>query len=241
MNITLVTPTGGRPEAWELCCRWMAGQAGVEDVIFEWIVIDDCVPRTDTDHWWCPRMTTVRPVPVWEPGDNTQARNLREGLSMIAPDADIVFFIEDDDWYSPHYLRTMIDAFTADPDLEMLGLANAHYYHVGNCSYKIHANDKHSSLCSTVIRASAVPFIFKVLEQAQPVEFIDLLLWQLDRFRKRVITCTQPLVVGMKGLPGRPGIGEGHRRKLPNADPDMTVLRDWLGEDAQWYEGFNAA
>jgi len=42
--------------------------------------------------------------------------------------------------------------------------------------------------------------------------------------------------VGIKGMPGRAGLGEGHAghpRYAP--DPSLNVLRQWLGPDAGHY------
>jgi hypothetical protein len=66
--VTLLTVTGGRPEAWGLCKRWMAAQTVQPD---RWIIVDDVgdVPEA-----------TIQVTPRWQPGQNTQARNLLAGL-----------------------------------------------------------------------------------------------------------------------------------------------------------------
>jgi hypothetical protein len=48
------------------------------------------------------------------------------------------------------------------------------------------------------------------------------------------------MVIGMKGMPGRPGVSDIHRRE-PNgfiADDSCASLRNWIGEDADFYAGF---
>lgn len=43
-------------------------------------------------------------------------------------------------------------------------------------------------------------------------------------------------VVGIKGLPGRGGIGMGHRDNFRGTDdPCGALLREWIGEDAEAY------
>ena len=51
----------------------------------------------------------------------------------------------------------------------------------------------------------------------------------------------QSLSVGIKGMPGRPGLAGGHGghpRYQP--DPDLSVLRTWIGADADRYESYYA-
>lgn len=46
-------------------------------------------------------------------------------------------------------------------------------------------------------------------------------------------------VVGIKGLPGRPGIGVGHRPDFGDPDPDGRILAEWLGPAlADAYAGY---
>ena len=59
-------------------------------------------------------------------------------------------------------------------------------------------------------------------------------------FEHSILSLNSGLYVGIKGLPGRPGIAGGHRDGLCNVpDPDMATLYDWIGEDARCYEHFS--
>jgi len=41
--------------------------------------------------------------------------------------------------------------------------------------------------------------------------------------------------VGIKGVPGRTGIGVGHRADFGQPDPGGNTLRAWIGERASAY------
>jgi hypothetical protein len=46
-------------------------------------------------------------------------------------------------------------------------------------------------------------------------------------------------VVGMKGLPGREGIGIGHNPNGPwTVDPALRILREWIREDVEFYQEY---
>ena len=99
MPLTLITPTGGRPEAFALCERWMGRQTYRGDV--QWIVVDDCEEATVVTMG----QTVIRPQPWWKLGaPTTQYANVRAALELVKHDK--IVHIEDDDWYGPTYLET---------------------------------------------------------------------------------------------------------------------------------------
>src|SRR5690606_8566975 len=76
---TLLSATGARPEAWAICERLMARQDYAGPV--RWVIVDDGPepqPVTFQRDGWV--LEVVRPEPYWQPGQNTQARNLAAGL-----------------------------------------------------------------------------------------------------------------------------------------------------------------
>lgn len=225
--LTLITPTGGRPEAFALCERWMAAQTVKWD---QWIVVDDCDPPTPTTLG----QTVIRPEPLWQPGDNTQARNLLAALPLI--EGDLIAIIEDDDWYGPRYLEsieTYLQIFLA------VGQIPACYYNVPASMWRNNKNDNHASLCQTAFHASELRNLEAVIHLAP--KFIDLEFWHRERAIKEqttlLYTPKHPLCVGMKGLPGRDGIGGGHIPGRSGWNEDNgDKLRELLGDDARLYE-----
>lgn len=224
--LTLLTATGARPAAWALCERWMARQDYTGPV--RWIIVDDGPepqPVTFRRDGW--QLVLVRPSPHWAPGQNTQARNLLKGLGAVDP-ADSLVIIEDDDWYAPDWLSTVAAELQ---HAELVGEHRARYYNVQQRCGRQLVNTGHASLCSTAMRGSALRD-FSDACRARP-KFIDLELWRRARGRRLF---GGHRVVGIKGLPGRGGIGMGHEPEFRGeADASGALLRDWIGEDAEVY------
>lgn len=223
--LTLLTVTGERPKSFALCERWMAAQTYAGQV--RWIIVDDgreaqqinFEPKRGT---W--DVEVYRPEPFWQPGQNTQARNLQAGLAVIKNSERLVI-IEDDDFYAPNWLETV------DQELEkakLIGETQARYYNVSKRMGKEMQNKGHSSLCSTAMRDQAIETFRSVCRPG--IQFIDHLLWQAHSDRHLF---QGHRVVGIKGLPGRQGIGMGHDKKFTGLrDNDGKLLIEWVGFDA---------
>lgn len=227
--LQLLTMTGCRPEAFDLCQRWMMNQNYTGPV--HWIIVDD--GETSQPIWfereeWS--LTVLRPEPFWKEGDNTQKRNILAGMAEATDQLPLVI-IEDDDYYHPQWLST-VNRYMKK--FELVGEKNAQYYNVETNIHKNCGNDRHASLCSTAVRGEA---FHELLRQARTNDkFIDINLWKSYRGLKRLIDTNY--VVGMKGLPGRSNIGIGKRLK-GNTDVNGEILKRLIGEDAQFYEQFN--
>lgn len=225
--LTLLTPTGCRPKAWAICEALMRRQDYKGQV--KWIVVDDGQtpqPMTFTREGWL--MMVVRPEPFWNHGDNTQARNLLAGLEFV-DSKDKLVIIEDDDCYAPGYL-TWIDALLDGADL--VGESFARYYNIKTKMARPLSNGLHASLCSTGMKGKAIDALRQELKPG--VQFVDINLWRNFKGHK----CLQRgnRVVGIKGLPGRNGIGMGHRQDMiGQLDKTGSILRQWTGTNADLY------
>lgn len=224
--LTLLTATGARPVAWAACERLMAQQDYAGPV--RWLVVDDGPepqPVTFQRAGW--QLVVIRPSPLWRFGQNTQARNLLKGLAGVGP-ADRLVIIEDDDWYAPDWLThvaAMLDR------AELVGECRARYYNVALRRGRQLQNSQHASLCATAMRGRALEH-FRRACTARP-KFIDLELWRHCPSRHLF---GGHRVVGIKGLPGRGGIGMGHRDDFNGVDdPTGALLREWVGADAELY------
>ena len=224
--LTLLTATGARPEAWAICERLMAEQDYPGPVL--WVIVDDGPqpqPVTFKRDGW--QLVVIRPAPFWQPGQNTQARNLAKGMEAVPADARLVI-IEDDDVYRADWLSHV------DRQLdraELVGECQARYYNLALRRGRQLSNNGHASLCSTAMRGAALATFRRELKPG--VQFIDVNLWRRHPSRHLF---TGGRVVGMKGLPGRGGIGMGHRNDFRGtADPDLTLLRQWIGENVELY------
>jgi hypothetical protein len=224
--LTLLTATGARSAAFTLCERWMAAQDYAGTV--RWVIVDDgpepqlvTLPRSG----WS--VDVVRPAPLWSHGQNTQARNLLAGLDLVGADERVVF-VEDDDWYSPDWLTHVAGHLEY---AELVGERRSRYYNVATRRWREMGNTGHASLCATALRGRALNTLRQVLRTHRTG--IDMRLWHQHRSRHLF---DGHRVVGIKGLPGRGGVGVGHRKDFGAPDPDGRVLRQWIGDDARAYQ-----
>lgn len=225
--LTLLTATGCRPQAWAICEKLMLAQDYTGPV--RWVIVDDgetAQPITFVREGWT--LVVVRPAVKWQPGMNTQCSNLLEGLDFIEPTERLVV-IEDDDLYLPSYL-TAIDKWLDTHDL--VGESFARYYNFRTRHYRHLRNEQHASLCSTAMKGDAIKQFRADCRVGS--KFIDLDLWR--KFAGRKALRRTQMVIGIKGLPGREGIGMGHRPDFKGQiDRDGSILRQWAGELAQLY------
>lgn len=220
--LTLLIATGCRPEAWAISERLLTRQTYVGPVRV--VIVDDGEtpqPVMLKREIWT--VEVVRPEPFWQAGQNTQARNLAAGLAVIGPDESVVVW-EDDDHYSAGYLS---DVARWLESADLVGESHARYFNVATGLGREMRNATHASLCSTAMKGPALAEFRATVKRCQ--KFIDMDLWRVFRGRK-VLHSTRH-VVGIKGLPGRGGIGGGHRKDFGSA----MSLRDLIGEDAALY------
>ena len=232
--IALITPTGGRARQFSHCVEYMQRQDYAGEVL--WVIVNDVTPPTVLDasdfkpNW---RIIQLYPVPVWKPGQNTQSRNLLAAVGYIKHVLGIssVFIIEDDDWYAPTYLSMMTEALKG---FEIVGEKNTCYYNVLDFSLKDMKNRKHSSLFQTGFTLGVLPEFERILKTK--VKFIDVQLFKSKR-NINLIPSTG-LSIGIKGQPGRPGIGVGHKTKpgsIPSMSEKIKQLQILIGEDYAKY------
>lgn len=222
MKLTLVTPTCDRPEAFALCERWMKAQT---EAWHQWLVLDDgAVPATCTcsqDHILTPDTS----------GESSLNKKLSRALASGVITGDALVVIEDDDWYHPRYLESVLVWMSTGSVL--VGEGNALYYNIRNGFWHNNMNNRHASLCSTAVHRSAFK-TFQGVIAGNP--FIDLRLWRETNLSPRHLCCPtpmqQPLVVGIKGMPGKKGYGLGHQLAHGTHDKMGDKLKWLVGEEA---------
>lgn len=240
MRHAALTASGGRPEALALCCHYMCRQTRRPEV---WYVVDDVGDVGETiDHyldefgseWLADAVQVIRAPHTWA-GQHTLIPNLLVGLGAVfdelGPDVELAI-IEDDDWYSPEYL-----AQWEGVERGLRGEGCSRYFNVRTGRSKSLRNRKHCSMMSTVFVGPEVLRWFGQVLRSANDPFVDVRLWHNWSGRKTVRDAAH--CVGIKGLPGRGGIGVGHRDGF--GDPEgWDVLRRWIAEDAEIYERFSA-
>lgn len=197
------------------------------DQDFKWVVLDDG-PQAS------PKPTradvVIRPAWRWW-GDNTQHESMLELLRWSGDGPKLV--VEDDDAYTPGYVASMRAMLAQGYGL--VGEHTALYYHVGMRAYRDMSNRRHASLCSTGFQGAEAHALIKRLCRSR-VRMVDHAMWREYGGAKRLQGTR--MSVGIKGLPGRAGIGCGHKLRKGTPDPHLTHLRAIIGDDAEVYRGY---
>lgn len=233
--IALITPTGARPQQIKLCKEFMRKQDYEGEVL--WVIVDDAIPvTTDHIHLTFRQGWTIEkcfPTPAWKPGMNTQARNLLAGIAEVKKrkSVEAIFIIEDDDYYRPEYLRLMVDALSGHC---VAGQIRTIYYNPIIYAYSVNPNIHHASLFQLAFTSNLLPTFEHVCDQR--MKFIDIGFFKMIKDKRIHLFDGTPLAVGMKGLPGRAGIGIGHKigRRMIK-DENKRMLKEWLKEDYIYY------
>jgi len=239
--IIAITCTGARPEAFALCEKYMARQTVQPD---QWLVVDDCAPATKCTMG----QTVIRPEPRWPefPEPNTQHRNMMAAVDYLrrlgVALTDQIIFFEDDDWYRSDYIETQRDIMNQFA-FGLVGEVPARYCHVKNRAFRVfdelEMNNPvpHASLCATAMRGYVLPVLIEALECRA---WIDMYLWRKAGSPEALFGGAS--VVGIKGMPGRPGVSQCHRQEADgrwSGDPDLSRLRQWIGDDVNAYKRFS--
>ena len=231
-GVTLITLTGDRQLAFSRCefyVERMLINVKNKELSVQWLVIDDGKIATVTSNRYEDFLQYIRREPSHKK-IKSFLNNLQAALPLIKYNK--ILIIEDDDWYHPGYIQIYIDRLQ---NYDLVGEGPAHYYNIRHHSYRKVANTKRASFCQTGFNSCVIEKLF--VSSMKQSSFVDARLWSKDC--KKFIWQDKPHCIGMKSLPGRPGIGIGHRpNKYFIKDPDFKKLIKWVGkEDAQWYIG----
>lgn len=233
-EITVITPTGDRPLAFRLCQQWMANQTLKPG---QWIVVDDGkMPLTPT-----PAMQYIRREPRPDDPKHTLDLNMRTALPLIK--GSKILIMEDDEYYAPRYLEEMAKRLD---QVEVVGIMRAKYYHLPTGGYVQIGNTGHASLAETGFRRSFLPVFEQCINRGIVPNWLDEQIWRtVNESKKAAREITSLLFVddggslyaGIKGLPGRNGMGQGHNPAMyHNKDTiDRAMLKRWTPGDYQIY------
>lgn len=240
MKIYAITPTGDRPEAFKLCQHWMTRQEVIPD---KWIIVDDGEQGADPDQFISMKMPTqyfhVKHRGITQ--GNTLNLNLTTALVNVPFDEDaVVFFWEDDDFYQPDYIRRMMEHFSSGA--QAVGEATSVYYNLRERRWIQRKPRPYACLCQTAFHVSLISRFQYILSTTRGGQTADIRFWKdlhETKIPRRLTHYSPPLVIGLKGMPGRKGIGIGHRSAVTmgwKIDPDHKKLKELLGEDYEHYQ-----
>lgn len=235
-HVTIITPTGHRPAAINLLKKYIEAQSFPGDIT--WIIVNDGaiehVPFGSTNRDGVETIVLKATTP-WQPGYNTQRLNWIDALKRVPKNTEAIFCMEDDDYYAPEYISVYTELLKA---FDLVGEGNNKYYYVPGKCYKEMKNYSHTSLSSCAFIIQILPTFLKALHSGQV--FFDITFWeqaQEDKV-KSILFVNQNLSIGMKGLPGRPGIGVGHVPENYTSDPFFETLDEWCRDSANNYVPF---
>jgi glycosyltransferase involved in cell wall biosynthesis len=248
-SLSIITPTGDRYESLRLLFKFLMNQTFfASGGLADWIVVDD----GETD-------AAARAVSEFSDSDlanlgiqvfHIQARgqkylkgprslgaNMLHGLDLATSSKILV--MEDDDCYLPGYLD---DMFRRLEGSWAVGTVWQKYYHLPSRSYRIFRN-RGSALCSTGFAEALKPDMKAAAKHclSSGCKGLDAFFWsRLMRSGRKldIFEPEQDLMIGMKGMPGRSGIGVGHRPKKFKKDPNLSILREWVGPYFDDYKEF---
>lgn len=229
MTVFALTPTGGRPEALRLLARYIDEQTWRGPLT--WLICDDVDPPSQRPTPLRDGITVeiIRPNWRWESA-STQARSMAALLDRV-PEGASVIVAEDDDVYLPEHIETMLAALET---AELVGQRVSLYYNVATRRYREMPGSNHASLGATALRGSALGLLRRICANGR--DYIDVALWRQFTGPKALLETRT--AIGIKGLPGRAGIGVGHRKAFGAPDAGGHVLREWIGDDrARLYRG----
>jgi len=224
-RLSVITPTCDRPVAFGLLEGFMRAQTRQPD---EWIVADGGIVPADVT---LGQRVVRSPRP---PGASNFLHNLEGALAVAT--GDVILFLEDDDHYQPTHLERLMGQL-ADEDALIAGDDVQRYYNVRQRCWRVFQN-RGASLCQTGLKRALLPLLSRVIAacQRRHAFSVDAELWELVPAPAQRLARTET-VVGIKGLPGRAGLGIGHRPSGPewHPDPTLATLRSWIG-DCSMYE-----
>jgi len=210
--VIAVTPTrGDRGQLLEQCKKYVERQT---HKVQEHIIID--YPPTGKQKDITPRF--------------------RDGINQaISKGADIIVFMEDDDWYHPNYIKQMLAGWNSVGRPACFGIGFTYYYHIGTRAWTTMRHPQRASAFCTMLTATAINN-FKWPSDSDP--FLDVHLWKKIPGGRTIMP--QPLIaLGIKHGIGLSG-GMGHNKKwraYTNTDLSMSWLRGVVGEeDFKFYQ-----
>jgi hypothetical protein len=164
------------------------------------------------------------------------------------PEGQRVLIIEDDEWYHPRYVELMAGALEKSGK-GFIGQSQARYYHLRHRSYHCPMNLYHASWCRTGWIHGALEQRWVRSASADSLQagdpFIDMRVWRRRHFSAARLPVTLELLqkhswlsVGIKGMPGRGGLGTAHAggQRWEKDHPDGRKLAEWTSpEDRDAY------
>lgn len=227
----VITPTRDRPSVIPLLEKWISRQTFQD---FEWIVVDSgLTPARLTKG-----QTHLRPPEEVIGMKYNYLQNLMFALDHVKKDPDLgrIFIVEDDDWYAPDCLESMIEERLKWKGCKALGYQANYMIRVANGQWNV---IRKGQTMFVMLEKEAIDVLRYSAECAaglaiasirRPIMLAKIFYGQLKVYpiRKKII-CTDK-TVQIKGYPG-PRLTRKHDRLGGKRDNARLKMRELLGEE----------
>ena len=165
----LIQTRGDRSELLANCLRQLDAQTHLPDHIE---VVDDQPQSHHADITW----------------------RYRTGYERLrGKEFDVIFFFEDDDWYSTDYIEVMLEAWEKQGRPNLFGTRYTIYYHIMLQKYFTMLHDDRASAMNTMIKPD---MNLKWCNDADP--FTDMWLWGRPELDRKLFKPQKHIAVGIK-------------------------------------------
>jgi len=150
----------------------------------------------------------------------TEGVDIRERITEGVHEAtgDLILIMEDDDWYSRDYIKTVAERWNGE---DLIGIESTLYYHIIDRRWRLMKHHGRSSLfCTGIKREAAQEFNFGM----SSTPFIDIDLW---RTLEGSLYPYEGLAIGIKHGIGKTA-GNGHRSDFMNNTDPNNLLKGWV-------------
>lgn len=210
IKVAVVIPTRcDRPQLLEHGMRLLAAQSVQPDRV---IIVNDPAPdSTKKDITWRYRVGCER--------------------AFADQSIDLAICWEDDDWYSPDYIKIMSNQWQALGRPVIMGIGNTYYYHLKLKKWVFNTHQTRASMFTTVLSREVLRDTVKWPDMNYA--FTDIALWK--QLMGPTFTLLNPIAIGIKGYnEGRlfGGLGHTSHQMYKNSDPNMQWLGNIVGLDS---------
>lgn len=130
------------------------------------------------------------------------------GVAFGKGECDVVFLIENDDWYSSRFIETMLQHWNLTGRPDILGIGRTVYYHLGQRRYKIMTHKERASAFCTMVTKKVLGIVWPDDSES----FLDLHLWQ--QLKGVTVLPEEEICIGIKHGIGTCG-GRAHKETFP--------------------------
>lgn len=158
-------------------------------------------------------------------------KRVREAYTKIGNKADVILIFENDDYYAPNYIETVIGQWLIAGKPELFGVDYTVYYNLQLKKYHKFTHAHRASLCQTLIKANMDKIRWP--EDNQP--YLDQYLWKRNPLKWSTFHPENPISIGIKGHGCGITGGQFHNTRLQKydqADPQMEYLKSHVDKES---------